>query len=640
MAVNPELPTDFYRALLEDSPQATLVYDAGKLCRYLSPGFARIAPRSADEYLGRSIDVVWEDLHPEDLTSARDAWTVMWASPGQHSAPLLFRMRLRSGDFRLIEVWGTNRTADPSVGGLVLHFNPVVDRKRAEELLLSERERLMVTLRSIGDGVISTDAEGRITLINSVTESLTEWNHMEALGRPLPEVFKIVNEETGVPCENPVEKVFQTGLVVGLANHTALISRSGRVHVIEDSAAPIRDSSGRIFGSILVFRDVTAAKKTNAELVRMHKLESIGVLAGGIAHDFNNILSAILGNASLGRLLVEAGSSVENLLSGIQDAAQRASLLTQQLLTFSKGGTPVLKSSRVQDIVRESADFLLHGTTCDCQFFLPDDLERVMADPGQLGQVVQNLVLNALQAMKNGGTLVIRGSNRQLSDPVGLPIPAGRYVLLEFSDQGPGIDRQHLDKIFEPYFTTKQTGSGLGLSVVWSIIKNHGGWVAVESQRDKGTTFFVYLPTETSPGAPSATASLPVLERKKGTVLVMDDEDSPRQAMLMMLRHLGFACLEASTGEAALELLKDSPPVDLALLDLTVKGGLGGREILADVRRLSPGVRVIVTSGYSVDPVMADYRGFGFDGALQKPFTIADLTLAVDRVWGTDFSEP
>jgi len=596
-----------------------------------------MAARPVSEYENRGIEALWNDVHADDRLPAQEAWDAFWGlAAGARMAPVpfLFRMQIRSGDFRLVELLGVNRVDDPAVGGLILHLCLVVDRKRAEDLLLSERERLLVTLRSIGDGVIATDIDGRITLMNSITEGLTEWSQAEALGHPLPEVFRIVNEETGMVCENPVERVFQTGLIVGLANHTALISRSGRVSVIEDSAAPIRDTSGRIIGAVLVFRDVTEAKKINAELLKMQKLESIGVLAGGIAHDFNNILSAILGNASLGTILVEPSHPLQDLLGGIQQAARRASALTQQLLTFSKGGAPVLESTRIQDLIEGGARFLLHGSTCECRFDFAPDLDRVMADPGQLGQVVQNLVLNASQAMNQGGLIVIRGANVVLVDSASPPLPNGPYVRLDFADEGPGIPLGHLEKIFEPYFTTKSTGTGLGLSVVWSIVKSHGGWIQAQSRQGEGTTFTVWLPAaQTRPEVPVA-HSVPAAPIRRGLALVMDDEADPRRTMAVMLRHLGFDCLEAISGESAQVLLKDRSEVSLALVDLTVKGGMGGREVLPLLKALNPDLKVIVTSGYSIDPVMADHRGFGFDGVLRKPFSLADLTLAIDEALG------
>lgn len=630
MDVSPSV--DFYRELLEDSPQATLVYGPDRRCRYLSPGFARMVSRPPSDYQDQPVDAFCEDVHPEDKPHLQEAWGQLWAAPGGPSVPLLLRMRLRSKDFRLVEVTGVNRSGSPAVAGLVLHFQPVVDRKRAEALLFSERERLWVTLRSIGDGVIATDTDGLITLMNPITEALTGWTQADARGRPLLEVFRIINEETGEACENPVERVFATGRIVGLANHTALVGRDGRVHVIEDSAAPIRDGAGTVIGAVLVFRDVTAAKKTAAELLKMQKLESIGVLAGGLAHDFNNILSAILGNASLGVLLAEPQHPVKELLGGIQQAARRASDLTQQLLTFSKGGTPVLRSTEVGALVKESTQFLLRGSSTQVWFDLPEGLPRVLADPGQLSQVVQNLVLNAVQAMDHGGRLRVGAEEVVWEGEGGPPLPPGRYVRLEFADIGPGIDPAHLDKIFEPYFTTKPTGSGLGLSIVYSIVKNHRGWVQVESRLGEGTAFLVWLPVSLEPAAAPEPA-VPVLRSPgRGPVLVMDDEAEPRKTLLVLLRHLGYSCVEACSGDEALDLVRTGGPVPLALVDLTVRGGRGGRDILEELKSLSPGVRVIVTSGYSIDPVMADHRGFGFDGVLRKPFTLADLTKAVALV--------
>lgn len=567
---------EFFQAILQDSPQATLVYGPDRCCRWFSPGFARISPVLAASLINRPIEDLLPFIHPGDVEAAREAWEILWQEVDVQpvSVPFLMRLAMKVGGYRLLEISGFNRLKEPSVQGVVLHLTRVTDRKRTEELLLSERERLLVTLRSIGDGVIATDLDGRITLINSVTEQLTGWTQVEAQGRLLPEVFHIVQEETGEICPSPIEEVLATGATVTLQGPTTLVSRDGRVSSIEDSGAPIRDSVGTIIGAILVFRDVTESKKTAAELLKRQKLDSIGVLAGGIAHDFNNILSAILGNASLASRLVAEDHPIQKPLEALRQASQRAASLTRQLLTFSRGGLPRREPTRVQDLIRATVPFFLQGSQSQYRLDVPEHLDAVMADPGQLEQVIQNLVINARQAMDDRGEIVVGASIITMEEGP-IPLPPGRYLQLEFADRGPGVPPSLRDKIFEPYFTTKRLGTGLGLSVVWSIVTNHGGWAQVENRPEGGAVFRLWLPSLGYELPDSEPLPHPREGLRRGVVLIMDDEPSLRTTLASMLRHLGFEPIEADSGESALAELANHGRFSLAILDLTVRTGMG-----------------------------------------------------------------
>ena len=299
-------------------------------------------------------------------------------------------------------------------------------------ILAAEKEKLSVTLRSIGDGVITTDTEGRVILINKAAEGLTGWMQEEAAGRDIGEVFPLINEKTRDKCENPVEKVLRTGKVVGLANHTALIARDGTERIIADSGAPIRDRESRVIGVVLVFRDITEKQKMEEELLKAAKLESLGILAGGIAHDFNNILTAILGNISLSKMLVNPEDKLHHRLSMAEKASLQAKDLVQQLLTFSKGGIPIRKSASVADIIRDSTGFILSGSNVKCVFHFPDDLWPVEVDAGQISQVINNLVLNAVHAMPEGGDYQDKDGERH-PDSQGYPPPAQGQIHQDFT---------------------------------------------------------------------------------------------------------------------------------------------------------------------------------------------------------------
>lgn len=634
----PKLSPDFYRSLWDDSPQSTLVFTKDAVCQYVSPGARRILARSVEDYVGMNWENLIQEIHSEDRVYVRAAWEKLLKGGFGTKLSVLFRLRSKNNDYRLVESTASNRVDDPALCGVVFHLNTVVDRRTAEEMLISERERLLVTLRSIGDGVVATDIEGKITLINKVTEELTGWTQWEAMGKPLPEVFHIVNEETLEKCENPVEKVFRQGTVIGLANHTALISRSGRMYSIEDSAAPIRNKNGEIIGAVLVFRDVTEQKRTNEELLKIQKLESIGVLAGGIAHDFNNILTAIMGNASLAMVQTSPFSPAYELLEGLSQAANRARDLTQQLLTFAKGGSPVLRPVSLPEIIEEGTRFILHGTKVSCQFDFRENLMTAQVDAGQMAQVVQNLVLNAVQAMPEGGNITIAGRNIRIPEDDLMPLPAGPYLKLEFSDTGIGIPKDLLQKIFEPYFTTKDKGSGLGLSIAHSIVKNHNGLLRAESVLGKGTVFHLYIPALEQSQVHPALQSLGHGTTLAGRVLVMDDEDQPRRTIAQMLKFLGFETVEATHGQAAVELLQTDLSrglrFELAILDLTVPGGMGGREAVTALKTLDPELKAVVSSGYSSDPILSRFQDYAFDGCLSKPFTVSDLARVVRLVLG------
>jgi len=506
----------------------------------------------------------------------------------------------------------------------------VTGRKQDQADLAAEKERLSVTLRSIGDGVITTDISGKIVLLNRVAEELTGWRTEEAEGRPLEEVFHILNEQTGEVSENPATKVVSSGNVVGLAEHTVLLTRDGSKRRVADSGAPILDAESNIIGVVLVFRDVTEQLKTEKELLKVKKLESIGILAGGIAHDFNNILAAILGNINLALFDQDLKEKTKRLLSEAEKASIRAKELTQQLLTFSKGGEPVKEVASLDNVIRDSANFILLGDKVACIYDIPEDLCLVDIDKGQMSQVIQNIVLNAGHAMPEGGTIFISCQNLADDKEEAFPFaPDGRFVKISIQDSGIGMQENITEKIFDPYFTTKHGGSGLGLAISQSIINKHHGHITVESTPGVGSTFTIYLPCskETKTWQQDSSTANAVSAPLK--VLIMDDEEIVRDVAREMLLLLGHEAVLSADGDEAVELYKESlgsdQPFDLAIMDLTIPGGMGGAEAVQKIRNLDADAKVMVSSGYSNDPIMANCKAYGFCAAIVKPYQLQEL---------------
>ena len=516
----------------------------------------------------------------------------------------------------------------------------ITERKLNQKLIEEEREQLLVTLRSIGDAVITTNVDGNIALMNRVAEELTGWTAKEAEGMPLMDVFNIVHETTRSPGDNPAERVMQLGVITELPPQTILICRDGSERLIADSAAPIRGRDSSMVGIVLVFRDVTEKRKTEILIQNSQKLESLGVLAGGIAHDFNNLLGGMFGYLELMRIQINK-NDMTKLGDTVDKAMQvfnRTRALTQQLLTFAKGGEPLKKKIHLPQLLISGTQFVLSGTRVSSTFDIQPDLWRCIADENQIGQVLDNIIINAIQAMPAGGGINIRADNFQKngSETDGY-LSAGQYVRVAISDHGPGIPQSSLSRIFDPFYTTKTAGTGLGLATCYSIIKKHGGIIIADSIEGKGSTFTFYLPaSESDSDTDENRTSDAAAAGFNGGVLLMDDEDFVRSTTSDLLSTFEIHVDTAAHGEDAVEKYRAAfnagRPYPVVILDLTVKGGMGGRETINLLKEIDPDVVAIASSGYSADPVMANPEKYGFKARIIKPYRIDEMIKVLNSV--------
>jgi PAS domain S-box-containing protein len=514
-------------------------------------------------------------------------------------------------------------------------YRDVTERKKAEQALAAEKERLAVTLQSIADGVIATDKEGKAILLNAVAQEVTGWRQEAAVGKPLRELFDAVDGKTRQKREDPVQLVLKSDRPVESATDSVLLRRGGDERIVTYSASPIRDGRGETIGVVLAFRDVTEQRKMEEELLNAQKMEAVGLLAGGIAHDFNNVLTAATANLFLARANAEDNPVLLEKIAGAEKAIFQAKRLTQQLLTFSRGGAPVKRAASISELLKETTEFALSGSNVTCEFCIPDDVWDAEIDFGQISQVINNLIINAAQAMPQGGVVRVSAENVRVTRKEALPIKHGRCVRISIRDCGPGIPKEHFGKIFHPYFTTKRKGTGLGLATAYTIVRRHSGYIGFESEPGIGTTFYVYLPASRK-RAPRKKRPLEKPIRGQGRILLMDDEEEIRDAAGQVLKSLGYEVDCARDGAEAVERYiaarESGHPYDAVILDLTVPGAVGGEQAIKKLLEIQPNIKAIASSGYSNDPVVADPASYGFAAVLTKPYKGEELSEALHNL--------
>lgn len=653
-----------FRHLINDLPNVAVQgYDRDRKVVVWNDASVKLYGYSTHEALGRKL----EDLIiPAPMKEAVVGFIHNWYEKG--IAIPSSELTLRHKDGSDVIVYSSHIMQVDSQGNEIMYC---VDVDLTEQKNAQEAVQLLMqsTVGLTGQAYFDLVVQGlcRWTGVDSANIGiLTPDDRVSAIALQLD--GKMIRDFIYPLAESPCVEVINKGTRIYKENVCHLFPNDKELSDLNAqgyAGVPITDSSGEPLGilwmvsrlplrlpvqwqnvmEIIAARTGAEIERLNAEkgkqeatdqVIRMQKLESVGVLAGGIAHDFNNILTAIQGNIELAGFQADK-KNVEliSLLSDSKEATKRAAKITQQLLTFSKGGNPVKEITSLTKLITESTEFALHGSAISCDYSFQDDLWMVDVDSGQIGQVIQNIIINAKHAMPEGGKIHICCDN--VDDTASeslLSTNEGDYVRITIQDSGVGIPQEITDKIFDPYFTTKHKGSGLGLAICHSIISKHSGYITVQSIPDKGTLFTIYLPavspSETT--APKVPHTSPAV--KAARIMVMDDEGMVRDLVKAQLTMLGYEAVLAADGEQAIneyQKLQDSgTPVDLVIMDLTIPGGMGGQEAAKRLLQVDPRAKIIVASGYSNDPVMAGYREYGFCAAVAKPFDLAELRKGIE----------
>jgi len=622
-----------FRLISEESLMANAIIQDDEI-KYANEAFSKLAEYPLDEILKWNSNDFARLLHPDDrdfvLEQNRKKQQGETGAINHYS----YRFFSKSGKMKWVEHYSRSILYKSNYASLMT-VAEITETMETKEKLAAEKERLAVTLRSIGDGVITTDKDSKILLMNHMAEIITGWRQEEALNLEVTQVFKVKNERTGLWFDDPVQITIRKEKISDMTNDSVLLTREGSERIILNNCSPIYDSDQQIIGAVLVFHDITEKRKMEQEIQKAQKLESLGILAAGIAHDFNNLLAIIMGNIGLAKLSINSKDRAYRILDDAEQGAANAIGLSQQLLTFARGNAPVKEIASIQEIVENSTKFALHGSAvrCDCHF--APDLYVVDVDKGQISQVFQNLIINAEQAMPCGGLITIEAKNLDNHDQHIGYLLQDNYIEIILKDQGIGITPEFLDKIFDPFFTTKQKGTGLGLSVVYSIIKKHDGHIRAESQPGKGTVFFIYLPASTEIIISKSTSQSNIFTGS-GHILVMDDNENILEMLAEMLQEFGYHPVLSRNGEEAINLYQKAlligKPYRAVIMDLTIAGGLGGKETITRLKHIHPDVKAIVSSGYANDPVVANYKDFGFKGVLSKPFKVPQLSQVLHEI--------
>jgi PAS domain S-box-containing protein len=620
---------ELYHDLVETAQDLIWQCDTEGRYTYLNPAWESVFGYRLDEMLGKR----FTDFQPPEQAALDSNEFLRLLRSGMTMGYESMHRSKDGRDIHLVFNAKYIRDAEGTVVGTRGTAYDITERKKIELELRKSEERLSSLFSNMAEGVAlhevlcddaGTPVNYRIIDCNLPYEKIIGIKRENVLGKLATEVY-------GTP-EPPYLNEFTTPGMTGVPAHLETYFAPMDKY-FDISIAPWGKN-----GFATIFTDITQRKKMEDELMRKQKFDALSVMAGGIAHDFNNLLAGVFGFMDLARESMKPGDPAAGYLGKAFIAFERAKALSRQLLTFSKGGAPVKKPLDIPDLLRECSNLSLSGSNVRCIFSIPGDRHTVDADENQLSQVFSNIMINARQAMPDGGSFTIGAEHRTIAGNDAVPLPAGRYVVVTLADDGVGIPEKIIDKIFDPFFSTKQQGSGLGLAISYSIVKRHGGHLSVTSKPGEGATFAVWLPVSDKPASVDGGAIGAGSIKGTGSILVMDDEPSIREMAVYMLKSAGYSVVTSTDGREAVEKFRAAcrakKPFDLVILDLTVPGGMGGEKAVVELKKIDPEVTACVTSGYADNAILSDPAAYGFAAMIAKPYRLIDLLKTVKEAIG------
>lgn len=617
-----------YQRMLDTAQEGIFVLDEHGTTTYINPQTAKLLGYDSKDIVGKSFNYF---LYPEDAGDHAQRFAAL-----KQGKNVIYERRLRRKDGGSFWAKVSATTQMDHSGRFIGSFamlTDITDRKRTEAALKQSEQSaneskhlLKLVLDTIPVRLFWKD----------LTSTYLGCNRLfaEDAGFQAPEEL-IGLDDYSMAWRDQADAYRQDDLEVMTSGNSKLqheemqTTPDGKQHWLSTSKVPLRDMDDRIIGLLGAYEDITQRKLTEEELLKAQKIESLGVIVGGIAHDFNNILMAVMGNIAFAKTLIPATDKAYERLTLAEAATMKGKDLTRQFLAFTKDGALIKTSISVGKLVRTYGRLTLSGTKSVCQYVIPDDLWRIDADEGQIGQALTNLLMNADQAMQEGGVIEIKCENIQVIEDNDALLKSGPYVKISITDQGQGIAQQNLCKVFDPYFTTKEAGLGLGLASAYAIVKKHGGRLTVESPSGAGATFVMLLPASVSPGETPKIEKI-TLQQGHGKILIMDDDEMLLDVLGAMLEKLGYETEFALEGNEALEKytqsMQNGRPFDAVIMDLITPLGMGGKETMEKLQIIDPNAKVIITSGYSNNSVMMDYESYGFSEVISKPYMYSELS--------------
>lgn len=619
-----------YRSILEQIQEGYFEIDLDGRFVFFNEAMSRIVSRTGDDLQQMKIQTLMGPEAESAFSQTRDEI----AATGNPVLNFIFELEQKNRHNRYIDL-SIMPIIDDSDGlkGYRGLARDITDKKKMDIKLIQTPAFLQNVLDSSIDGISTTDLKGEIVYATPRLEEMIGDDLSHMVGQNVSRYYKNGIEDA----KYIMKQLWTEG---ELKNHEMqFVRKDGKVIDAILSATLLKDASQQVVGTLGIFKDITDKKRLEEQIVQAQKWESVGVLAGGVAHDFNNLLTAILGNITLAQMYSKPEGKVYQLLTESEKACSKAKDLTDRLTAFSRrGDVPPKKIGDITTTIKEVAGFVLMGSNVTGDFQLQKNLWAIEYDIDLIKQMITDIVTNAKEAMPKGGKLEIVSQNMTLTGRTAGAVPkmrAGKYIKIIFQDHGIGILKEHLSKVFDPYFSTKeigvQKGMGLGLASVYSIVKKHGGHIQVESTDESGTTISLYLPAiEQKPiGRPTAAVKPLAGQSSKGAILVMDDEEMVREVIGEMLKRLGYVVKFAHNGSEAVELYDKAKetraPFYAVILDITIRGGMGGKETMKRLREIDPEVRAYASSGYTEDPAMTDFKKYGFTGAISKPYGMENL---------------